>query len=120
MKISEKGQITIPKKLREKYGLREDVELEFIQAKGGLFIQTREEARRARKPSMIQLAYERRKAWEKSGAPTIEEIIKQRRKEGLSPVERVAGIFDYLGSDFDVDQYIDEMRGRCTCGRCIC
>ena len=120
MKISEKGQITIPKELRDKYGLREDVELEFIQAKGGLFIQTREEARRARKPSMIKLAAERWEAYEKSGAPTIEEIMEQRRKDGLSPIEQVAGILDFLGPDFDNDLYADQVRGRCTCGRCIC
>ena len=31
MKISERGQITVPKKIREKYSLNVDVEIEFIE-----------------------------------------------------------------------------------------
>ena len=120
MKITEQGQITIPKELREKYGLREDVELEFIQAKGGLFIQTREAADRAAKPPMIQLMDEGHKAWLEAGGATPEDIMEQRRKEGLHPVEQISGIIGYLGPEIDFDQYMDEIRGRCICGRCIC
>ncbi len=34
MKISERGQITIPKKIRGKYGLETDVEVEFVELDG--------------------------------------------------------------------------------------
>lgn len=39
MKIGERGQITIPKKLREKYGLFPNIELEFIPEETGIRIQ---------------------------------------------------------------------------------
>ncbi len=34
MKISERGQITIPKRIREKYGRETDVEVEFVELDG--------------------------------------------------------------------------------------
>lgn len=36
MKISERGQITIPKNLRDKYGLNKDIEVEFVPEKDGI------------------------------------------------------------------------------------
>jgi AbrB family looped-hinge helix DNA binding protein len=39
MKISERGQLTIPKRLRDRFGLHKDVEVEFIPAKNGVLIQ---------------------------------------------------------------------------------
>ncbi|HIC91450.1 MAG TPA: AbrB/MazE/SpoVT family DNA-binding domain-containing protein [Syntrophaceae bacterium] len=36
MKISKRGQITIPKNLRDRYGLHEDVEVEFIPEEDGI------------------------------------------------------------------------------------
>jgi AbrB family looped-hinge helix DNA binding protein len=39
MKISERGQITIPKHLRDRFGLLKDVEVELIPERGGIFIQ---------------------------------------------------------------------------------
>jgi AbrB family looped-hinge helix DNA binding protein len=39
MKIGERGQITIPKNLREKYGLLPNMEVEIIPGSSGLFIQ---------------------------------------------------------------------------------
>lgn len=38
MKISEKGQITIPKTIRERYGLHKDMEVDFKPVKSGLLI----------------------------------------------------------------------------------
>jgi len=35
-KITEKGQVTIPKRYRDKYGLRNNVEVQFIEKKGFL------------------------------------------------------------------------------------
>ena len=71
MRISERGQITIPKALRDRYGLNRDVEVEVVPTEKGLLIQKR------------------------AGAE--------------HPVDRVAGI---LTGDWDVDEYIEEIRGR--------
>ena len=72
MRISERGQITIPKHLRERFGLHPNVEVEVT--------------------------------------PTDEGLLIRKRVDGQHPVDRVAGILD--GSDFDVDEYIEEIRGR--------
>ena len=39
MKIGERGQVTIPKSLREKYGLFPEIEVEFIPEEGGIRLQ---------------------------------------------------------------------------------
>lgn len=39
MKVGERGQVTIPKALRDQYGIDKDVEVEFIPEKGGIRIQ---------------------------------------------------------------------------------
>ncbi len=72
MRISERGQITIPKHLRERFGMNHNVEVEITPTEKGILIR-------------------------KSAA-------------ALHPVDRVAGILD--GADFDVDEYIAEVRGR--------
>ncbi len=41
-------------------------------------------------------------------AERIHRILAER--EGMHPVDRVSGILDHL--DFDVDEYIEEIRGR--------
>ena len=41
MKVSERGQVTIPKALREQFGLHKDVEVELVPAKEGVLIQKR-------------------------------------------------------------------------------
>ena len=38
MRISERGQITIPKSLRDRFGLNHDVEVEITPTEGGLLI----------------------------------------------------------------------------------
>ena len=71
MKISERGQITIPKRLRDRFGMSKDVEVEITPTEQGLLIQKRAAAKH--------------------------------------PVERISGILD---ASVDVDQYIEEIRGR--------
>ena len=39
MKIGERGQITLPKKLREKYGLMPNIEIEFVPEHNGVRLQ---------------------------------------------------------------------------------
>ena len=72
MRISERGQITIPKVLRERFGLYQDVEVDISTTEQGLLI--------------------------------------RKRTTAVHPVDRVAGVLD--GVDFDVDEYIEEIRGR--------
>ncbi|MGD8257786.1 MAG: AbrB/MazE/SpoVT family DNA-binding domain-containing protein [Desulfobacterales bacterium] len=38
MKIGERGQVTIPKKIREKYGLMPYIEVEFVPEENGVLI----------------------------------------------------------------------------------
>ena len=71
MRISERGQITIPKRFRDRFGMNRDVEVEITPTEHGLLI--------------------------------------QKRSAAQHPVERISGILD---GDFDVDQYIEETRGR--------
>jgi AbrB family looped-hinge helix DNA binding protein len=75
MRISERGQITIPKHLRERFGMTHNVEVEITPIEKGLLIH---------KSTMAE-----------------------------HPVDRISGILDrVLGDDFDVDEYIEEIRGR--------
>ena len=71
MRISERGQITIPNRLRDRFGLNKDVEVEITPTEHGLLI--------------------------------------QKRSAAQHPVERISGILD---DAFDVDQYVEEIRGR--------
>ncbi|MBU0611125.1 MAG: AbrB/MazE/SpoVT family DNA-binding domain-containing protein [Armatimonadetes bacterium] len=71
MKITERGTVTIPKRLRERYGFGADVDVEFVEGDKGLII--------------------------------------RKMTKGQHPVDRVRGI---LKGPFDIDAYIEEIRGR--------
>ena len=71
MRISERGQITIPKRFRDRFGMNKDVEVEITPTEHGLLI--------------------------------------QKRAAAQHPVERISGILDEA---FDVDQYVEDIRGR--------
>ena len=45
MRISERGQITIPKPLRDRFGLHHNVEVEVLPTEKGLLIQKRSTAK---------------------------------------------------------------------------
>ncbi len=72
MRISERGQITIPKHLRERFGMNQNVEVEIT--------------------------------------PTDQGLLIQKRTAAMHPIDRVSGILD--DRDFDIDEYIEEIRGR--------
>ena len=72
MRISERGQVTIPKALRERFGLHHDVKVDV--------------------------------------SPTEQGLLIRKRAAALHPVDRVAGVLD--GVDFDIDEYVEEIRGR--------
>ncbi|MEN8132026.1 MAG: AbrB/MazE/SpoVT family DNA-binding domain-containing protein [Pseudomonadota bacterium] len=46
MKISERGQVTIPQELREKYGYLPNTDVEFIAKNGALMLIQKKSARR--------------------------------------------------------------------------
>ena len=71
MKISKRGQITIPKRMRDRYGLHRGIEVEIIPTEDGLLI--------------------------------------RKVPDSLHPVERVYGLLCMQGN---VDEYIEEIRGR--------
>ena len=48
MRISERGQVTIPQALRERYGFLPDTEVEFVERDGELVLVKNFEARRGR------------------------------------------------------------------------
>jgi len=52
MKISERGQITVPKALRDRFGLHKDVEVEMISTREGILIQ-----KRSRSKHPVDLVY---------------------------------------------------------------
>ena len=68
MKIGERGQVTIPKTIREKYGLLPQVEVEFVQNESGLLIR-----KKTNQASPIQKVYGILKKHE-STDPYMEEI----------------------------------------------
>ena len=71
MRVSERGQITIPKALRDRFGLNHNVEVEVVATEQGLLI--------------------------------------RKRAAAEHPVDRIAGM---LTGDWDVDEYIEDIRGR--------
>ena len=52
MRISERGQITIPKKLRDRFGMHHNVEVEVVPTDGGLLVRKRSAA-----PHPVDRAY---------------------------------------------------------------
>jgi len=43
MKIGERGQVTIPQKLRRRFGLKQRTEVEFVEERGRLILQKAEQ-----------------------------------------------------------------------------
>ena len=52
MKIGERGQITIPKDIRENYGLLPNIEVEFVPEESGVLLR-----KRARHSSPVEQVY---------------------------------------------------------------
>jgi AbrB family looped-hinge helix DNA binding protein len=61
MKVTEKGQVTLPKKLRDKYGITPATEIEFIERDGMIVI--------VKKAAMSVLSRYRGIAGKKKGLP---------------------------------------------------
>jgi len=52
MKIGERGQVTIPKDVRERYGLLPNIEVEFVPEESGVLLR-----KRARRTSPVEKVY---------------------------------------------------------------
>ena len=52
MKIGERGQVTIPKQIREQYGLMPNIEVEFIPEKTGILLR-----KKTQNTSVIEQVY---------------------------------------------------------------
>lgn len=44
MKVTEKGQVTVPKRLRKKYGITATTEIEFVEREGAILLVKKEAA----------------------------------------------------------------------------
>ena len=95
MRISERGQITIPKPLRDQFGMHHNVEVEVTPAAGGVLI---------RKCA--------------AGEHPVDRVSGTLDRPGQAehPIDRVSGILDRPGMAGmridDVDAYIEDIRGR--------
>ncbi|CAN5531463.1 hypothetical protein BH20VER1_BH20VER1_08310 [soil metagenome] len=71
MKISERGQITVPKRLRDRFGLKPDTEVEIIEVEHQLVLRKR--------PASLALDEVRGILRGKATAATTDEILEQTR-----------------------------------------
>ncbi|MCY4455353.1 MAG: AbrB/MazE/SpoVT family DNA-binding domain-containing protein [Chloroflexi bacterium] len=101
MRISQRGQVTIPKKLRDRFGLHPNIEVEVVPTEDGLLIRTRtDDLGNGSDPIQADDGAE----------PTdVERILRERREQGLHPVDQIVGI---LGTGGNTDEYMAEIRGR--------
>ena len=109
MKISQRGQITIPKHLRELYGMNHNVELEIRPTKDGLQIRKRRTEKISPGPVVL---INRTRVTSEEDAKRIASYFNEidTTIDEDHPVNKVIGILD--GTDFDIDDYIEEIRGR--------
>ncbi len=110
MKISRRGQVTIPKHLRERFGLHHDVEVEVSPTAGGVFIRKKETAQNLSGPVFL---VNRAKANSEEEAVRLSRMLNSSCETDIRedhPVNRCVGILD--NAEFDIDEYIEEIRGR--------
>ena len=75
MKIGERGQVTIPKHLRERHGLKQETDVEFVEENGRLFLK-----KVARGPDPVDaVAGSCRQAWRKLGFKTVDAYLETLR-----------------------------------------
>ena len=137
MRVSRRGQITIPKALRERLGMHHNIEVEITLTEQGLLIKkghneksnsprqagTGSAGHNAADASETpnddgggEAKHDRRFPWEYTDEERsaiyhrMMEKREERLKAGLTGVDLVAGILDEF--TFDVDEYIEEIRGR--------
>ena len=96
MRVTEQGQVTIPKLLRDRFGLDCGAEVEITATEDGILIRKCDEAENRNAKSEFEAVYE--------------------SIDCDDPIERVALALRQLGFPHypidDVDAYIEEIRGR--------
>ena len=138
MRISDRGQITIPKELRDQFGLSGDTEIELKPTSEGLLIQTHsrvghageghigtapggETANSAPDDHGNEAGQQSRNGRDDESenelgprSRRMMELMDKRQKAGLTGVDVIAGILDKdaLGKGVSVDDYIEDIRGR--------
>ncbi len=110
MRVSGRGQITIPKKLRERLGLNHNVEVEMQATGDGLLIRKRNPGQEGEGNEGSRFPWDETEEERAARGRRMVERMKERKRQGLTGVDLVAGIGDDL--DFDIDEYIEEIRGR--------
>ena len=107
MRISRRGQITIPKKLRDRFGMHPDVEVEVVPTEDGLLIRERTNASDpADSPDRLQAD----EAYPQPDAAEVKRVLDERMAQGMHPVDAIVGIFKRPG--WSTDEYMKEIRGR--------
>ncbi len=103
MRISQRGQITIPKKLRDRFGMHPDVEVEVVPTEEGLLV------RACRTDNDPPDGSDGVQADAAIDAADVERVLRERREQGMHPVDRIVGL---LGTGGNTDEYMAEIRGR--------
>ena len=109
MKISQRGQVTIPKHLRERFGLNHNVEVEISPTVDGIIVRKKRVEKFSPEPVAL---INRTRVTSDEEAKRIASYFSNSTGaiDPNHPVNKVAGILD--GTDFDIDEYIEEIRGR--------
>ncbi len=113
MKISQRGQVTIPKHLRERFGLNYNVEVEISPAVDGIVV--REKRVEKISPEPVALIYRTRVTSDEEARRIASYFDKtDRAADPNHPVNLVYGILDKdaLGEGVKLDDYIEEIRGK--------
>lgn len=107
VRISQRGQITIPKKLRDRFGMHPDVEVEVVPTEDGLLIrECSADSDPAHSPDRSQAD----EAYPQPDAAEVKRVLDERVAQGMHPVDAIVGIFKRPG--WSTDEYMKEIRGR--------
>ena len=74
MKIGERGQVTIPKPLRERFGLKPNTEVEFHAVRGSIVL-----TKRARKLKLLKWRGRCAKSFKNLGYSSVDQFIEDIR-----------------------------------------
>ena len=112
MKVSQRGQITIPKHLRERFGFPHNVEVEISPTVDGIVVRKKKTAMTTEPVVLINTTRVKSKEEQERIASYFKST--GRPIDPNHPVSKVYGILgkDALGKGVSVDDYIEEIRGR--------
>ena len=107
MRVSKRGQVTIPRRLRDQFGFGDDTEVEFKPTAEGLLITKHGDHQEGEGANSADQELSPRSL-------AAIQLMERRIKTGATGVDVVAGILDndVLGDGVTVDEFIEELRGR--------